>query len=580
MMLRFLLLLFALALHSPSIAAQESGRKPPFVDGPDSAVHGIALAEEGSLEASSWDGSYFHTDVDRDGIIDVPLWESFDSGRLVRGGDMGNHAIKFDLARGRLGGHSAIRFGVPLRRNGELVGAAPSWFGPPPYVDGTYFIMFWDFKGGTMIKKLFIPPAPGVGLPEPTAILHPIPLGDLDGDDCDEFLVQLFTNHTDPYLGIAVIDGATLDYKWVQYYPSGSASTLNIFSTWENPCQDIDGDGVKDIFLPSQDHGFPTSWKTRCVSGADGSEIWYDERPTGASFNTGWSCIVDDVNQDGIRDLFFFHLAFPSIPHHGFFRVQSGRDGSVIWEREVSRFDPLYSENPNSLGVERIFAPMPTGDMDGDGISEIVLRVIESDKLSTAKDRLWYLSGATGKPLSRDPLTGVSLYPWIDGIYREYTSGGFFLGDIDNDGWAEYVRNYPVNEDSLSDLIFFGRRTLLCPDEAQEGDTVKLSLHIPTGANKDFRILMSTAFDPLSDGYSIGNWRTHLLPTPLFNASRSAYSLRGTLDHRGKGSLEARIPIGAGLVGQEVFAVAMVLDNSRPDGIVTKSTVGVITVLP
>lgn len=579
-MLRLLLLL-TLALNSSSYAAQVPGQMPPFEDGPDSAVHEIALAEVGFLDASSSGGSYFHTDVNRDGIIDVPFWESYDSGRLLRGGDLGNHVMKFDMARGGLGssgdGHSAIRFGIPLKRNGKLFGAAASWYGPPPYIDGTYFIMVWDFKDGSIVKKLFVPPAPGVGLPEPTAMVYPIPLGDLDGDGCDEFLVQLFISFTDPYVGFAVIDGATLDFKWIQYYPSGPSPTLNIYSTWPDPCQDVNGDGVKDIFLPSQDRGLPTSWKTRCVSGADGSEIWYDERPTGATYNTGWSSIVDDVDQDGIRDLFFFHGANPSIPHHGFFRVQSGQDGSVIWEREVSRYDPLYSEFPVASGIQNIQSPMPTADMDGDGVGEIVMMLLEVDKSSMSEYRIWYLSGATGKPLSRDPWDSVSLYPWSN---IPHGGGGVFLGDIDNDGWAEFARDFPLEGDSFNDVIFYGRRTLLCPDEAQEGETVKLSLHIPTGANKDFRIVMSTAFDAMSDGYSIGNWRTHLLPTPLLNASQSAYSLRGTLDHRGKGSIEARIPIGAGLAGQEVFAVAMVLDGSRPDGIVTKSTVGVITVLP
>lgn len=562
-------------LCSPSLVAQSGSS---FPSGPDVAIHEVVFSDTGDLELIP-NGYSFHTDADGDGTIDVALWENHASGRLLRGGDCKVLFGKRDLLRiglGPNGGKEAfVKTGVPFNWGGEVFGISEGYYGAAWTPAMTWFLAIWNLETGAFVKKLFLPPAPASGLPDPELFASaPMSVGDLDGDGFDEVLVNLVASYAIPFFAVAVLDGATLNYKWVQYYPTSAPASAWLINSWPTPCQDIDGDGTKDILLVGRDNGVPSSHLSQCVSGVDGSVIWSDLRPGIKPVS-----VIADVNFDGIRDLFYYQgVGAPSDPD-GFFRVQSGQDGSVIWETNAGDYDPFYSYWGSAHGVEFFQETHPTGDVDGDGVMDIVLYASEFGKPALAGDFLWYLSGANGDLLSRDRMHPVPGYPWTDDFVGNVA---YRLGDIDNDGWAEFIGVF-TGEDlvhSGNDLIFFGRRTLVCQEEAQEGESVRVGLHMPNGAHKSFRLLLSTSFDPRDSGVHIGTWNTHLVSSPILSASLNTSILRGSLDARGMGSLDFRVPQGVGLIGKELFAVAIVEDFTRPSGVLTKSTVGVIKVLP
>lgn len=410
------------------------------------------------------------------------------------------------------------------------------------------------------------------------------PGGDIDGDGYDEVFLTLYADIG--WTSVALLDGATLTYKWVNDYPQ-PMGTGSISSHFPEPYQDVDGDGVKDIWVSFIVGGLSGNWHTRCLSGVDGQEIWTDIRTTGNGINLSRQpTLVEDLNGDGIRDIFFTANPYPQNGEPGFLRTLSGADGSLIWEVSASDYDPGANMNPveQRIGFDGFAAS--TFDFNQDGIPEVTLPVMEilntSGQPGSAFNRMWMLSGSDGELLLREPLDEASMEPWDSGdISRSLIHQP--LGDIDGDGWAEFYGFGfdPLTVPGHSDFFLYGRTTLRHPDQAQEGERIDLGLHIPTGANKPFRILFSTGFDPLQNGfYAGGLWNTHLMDTPLLHASMQAPRLQGTLDAKGKRQLNVRIPNHLGLAGQTLYAVAFVHDPAKPKGILTKSSLAVIEILP
>jgi hypothetical protein len=575
------MLIVEACLCLPCEAGQAQTGPPDQALNPDAAIHDIIHSDTYPFSIPLKPSN---TDADGDGIIDVAFFVPAEHGRLVRGGDLNVLATGKGLRLSNLGpngsGSTEILAGAPINHGGQLLLAANGRAYNANFSHLRSYVVVWNPQTRHVEKTLFLPPPPSSSSPVPDDIYQSYSLGDLDDDNHDELLVFFSAVGTSDFLGCSVVDGATLSYKWSKYYATPLASNIALYNAWPDPCQDIDGDGIKDILLVTHSDFSPASWYSRCISGVDGSVIWEDVRPTGDSFwATGSASVIDDVNQDGIRDLFFYNNSYATNQHPGYFRVQSGQDGSLIWEVPISDYDPDYSENPPSSSLRFHREALPTADLDGDGVREIVIKGEVSTPSGWPPNYLYYLSGATGQLLSRDKLMPVSPYPWSNSWTLD--SRALFLGDIDNDGWAEFL-NYTdaANSDSVTDLAIIGRSTLVCPQEAREGDTVRFNLHIPTGSGKTFRIFLSTAFDTEDSGFHLGTWNTHLAPSPLLLASRFLPKLQGTLDQNGKGSLSVRVPAGLGLVGQEIFAVGVVEDAAMPSGVVTKSTVGVITILP
>lgn len=564
-----------LACTATSVSAHAQGN--PLAGIPEGEPWAIREIIRADVADAWWIDSI--TDIDNDGVLDFMVWlgptSPENAGRLFHGGD-----LSLLFGKGGLYINPYYRLG-----NGVIL-ASPTGYrlatygnlGNPPTP------RMYIFNPDSLVPAATIwspPPSPG----GPSHRLgSAVPAGDIDDDGYDDLFLYL---HTDiGWTSVALLDGATLTYKWINDYPQ-PFTTGSISSHFPEPYQDVDGDGVKDIWVSFLVGGLSGDWHTRCLSGVDGHAIWTDIRTTGNGINLSRQpTLVGDLNSDGIRDIFFTANPYPQNGEPGFLRTLSGADGSLIWEVSASDFDPGANMNPVENLIYLKGAACSIHDINGDGIPDISIPTTELTDPSAApgfiEDRMWVFSGATGDLILREQIGETSRMPWAsdsnDAVLLLRP-----LGDIDNDGWPEY---FDLNIDPLtvpghSDFFLYGRTTLRHPDQAQEGERIDLGLHIPTGANKPFRILFSTGFDPLQSGfYAGGLWNTHLVGTPLLHASMQAPRLQGTLDAKGKRQLNVRIPNNLGLAGQTLYAVAFVHDPAKPKGILTKSSMAVIEILP
>lgn len=515
-------------------------------------------------------------DVDKDGVVDFMAWEGpaepENAGAFHHGGDLNTlhrvDGLYLDPAR-------RIASGMMIKTPTGMRLASTGFFG-----DQGSQIRFLEGFSPHKIAKIDVPP-PSAGGPFYSAFANPTPAGDINQDGFDDFYLGVGASFG--WFSVAMIDGATMSIKWINDYNSFSGnSQLNNF--WPDPTQDIDGDGVADIFLYSTSN---SEQHIRCISGETGLEIWSNVNsigPTGAI--TRAPSVIDDVNGDGIRDFFtvkeegtpFFN------PGPGFLRVYSGKDGSVIWDIPAANYDIGVFDTPpwSKIGIGS--KSVHTGDFDGDGVGDIALLVTElipPQSNPTFEYWMWIVSGRTGDPLVREPFSTALQSPWDTGTFPRNALAINPVGDIDNDGWTEFSQSGYLNSTQFNDFIIYGRTTLRHPKQAQEGDLIQLDLHIPTGANKPFQILFSTGFDDMQTGFFVRDlWNTHLVDNSILQASSRASSLRGSLDAQGKGGVQVRIPFGLGLTGQTLYGVAIIHDATRPEGILTKSSIAVIEVLP
>jgi hypothetical protein len=549
---------------------------PPFPEeGPPLIVHEI-IRGKGSGDFGSWPRS--NGDIDRDGIVEIAPTFSGGIASVIHGGDL-TPVFAFQASRDfnvtpwgpyTLNIYSGLALKAGVNVHGVIWGTYPHQSHWLP------FMQVWDLNTKRLVHDVPFPSAPSPNLPAPDLWEDCQQVGDLDGDGYDELLVHLLTIN-EPYNVFGLLDGLTNTWKWIDYYPSLSNGSM-LVNTWPDPCQDINGDGVKDIqyafWIDGPPHAPAGEWVTRCLSGIDGSDIWTDIRPSWGFKNDKPSSVIGDINQDGIRDIIQWSNA-ATLWGPGEVRVISGADGSLIWEETSDHYDPYAAIGwPAGFNFQR-FADA-TGDLNLDGIPDITILADAYDGVSQYSELdFWILSGADGNVLTKEPVR-VSYEPWQMSGY----SGFFPAGDIDGDGWSESVVLLQDHVSIDTDMGFLGRRTLYNPDQVHSGETITFRVHIPTGANKGFKLLLSTGFDPLHDGAHLGTWNTHLLPSQLLRATRYSPQTDGTLNQFGMGEITIRIPSRMNLAGQELTAVAIVKDSSRPSGVLTKSSMSVITVLP
>ncbi|PCJ53015.1 MAG: hypothetical protein COA70_10115 [Planctomycetota bacterium] len=518
------------------------------------------------------------TDIDGDGVLDFMAWLGPDSpqnaGMVFRGGDLSMLQRMDNLF---INIYYRLGTGVALKTPTGLRLAVGQRFGNPGVSQ------FFIFEGTPPRRTAVIPPPPPQGGPSQYSLFGVFPAGDLDGDGYDEVLLNLGVSLG--WTSTAILDGATLTYKWVNDYPI-SAWSGAMTNRHPEPYQDIDGDGIKDIWVSFQSGSQGGDWHTRCLSGVDGHEIWTDIRTTGQTPTAGkLPAVIDDANGDGIYDLFFTKHAEVLQGEPGFFRVISGLDGSLVWEVPLEQYNPGASESPPWDRIGTKAYAVHTGDYDGDGVADIAVGMAEAplpQGVFSSEYRIWMISGSNGDLLLREAVDTASRQPWDNDVIDSL--GALFpIGDIDNDGWAElYGRNWdPMTVPGSLDFFIYGRTTLRHPKQAREGDLIDLGIHIPTGANKPFKIVFSTGFDAMQNGFfASGVWNTHLVDTPLLRSSVHASRLSGILDGEGKSKVKVSIPAGLGLAGQTLYGVAFIQDLSRPGGILTKSSFAVIEVLP
>ncbi len=441
----------------------------------------------------------------------------------------------------------------------------------------------WSLSPFSYLATVSLPPPPG-SLPAITAWAFPTPAGDVDGDAWDDFgfvstATDTFQIPPARYGVFGLVDGARTTVSWSRYWQDLTVGSVGMTTGRR---QDLDGDGYLDVVMVL--HG-PTDydWAWEAVSGKDGQTIWsVQDSPKG--WLDRYAVKVPDLDGDGLDDLFIWQP--PGIGHPGKLLTLSARDGSLIWFNPIGRLDPSF-ENPNAdKGL--YFSPRIgwVGDTDRDGYPEVydVVREFDLHPTIPREHRVWVFSGRDGSFLRRETIA-PDLAPWFPGDDLVPRANVFsFLGDVDGDGYGEMSVIVTANDWDIgggqkgAHCVLLGRRTLVAPEQVAAGQQLRLDLDIPAGPGRDFQVLLSTAFAPLDGGIHVGRWDTHLADSYLTRQTSGELALRGTLDGKGHARLSFRVPDA--LRGQTVYARAVVKDPTRPDGVLTLSSVAEVQVLP
>jgi hypothetical protein len=178
---------------------------------------------------------------------------------------------------------------------------------------------------------------------------------------------------------------------------------------------DLDGDGHGDFLLaePLADRGSRSTGVVRVISGADGSTL--REHVGSTKYESlGWdACDLGDIDGDGTHDYALStHSGTYEMRIESFVLVYSGRDGKRLREiREPGLSDDIRME--------------PTGDVDGDGINDLLIR---GATFNAERDRKgWVIALVSGKE-------GNTLWRRSFKEFFHYES----VGDVDGDGVPDF----------------------------------------------------------------------------------------------------------------------------------------------
>lgn len=359
-------------------------------------------------------------------------------------------------------------------------------------------------------------------------------------------------------------NGSFYDYGAAYIYSGSSGSLIRKFSGTTHNSRfgnsvagvgDVNGDGIDDQLV-----GIPFEYLTgagyggRAIlySGADGSVIHqWDGYPDGSTL--GWSVsAADDLNNDGVNDV-VISSAYANIgpkTQAGRVHVYSGADASLIhkWDGET-RIDVFGS---SVAGV---------GDMDGDGVGEVVVGAYNADRNGTDDEGAVYIySGATGAPIYRQ--LGNS-----DDILGHAVAA---LGDLDQDGHDEVLVS------ALGADTFGGNRAgrvsvirftpILYPSSefvsASAGGIIQFNLDFPAAyGGLAYEVLISASgVGPTHYGVDI----PLTLDSLVMNTHAGIYpvmhhAMHGTLAKGGNGFASISVPAGldASLIGNTYYLAAI-----------------------
>ena len=224
--------------------------------------------------------------------------------------------------------------------------------------------------------------------------------GDLNLDNHDDLLVK-DVGKTSAYSGI--------DFSILYEVPdpvgpaSGYGASLASIG-------DLDGDSVPDFVV-----GANADDEIYGYSGRDGSLLFVYGGPGSPDSLGDELAAAGDVNGDGIPDI----VSGAKFDFPGKAQVLSGADGSVIW-----------SFDGGALATQFGSSVAGDGDVDGDGIPDILIGDSGSNYVEPGAGSVWIYSGADG-----------SLVHAIAGSqqWQLFGSSVDYLGDVNGDGCDDFA---------------------------------------------------------------------------------------------------------------------------------------------
>ncbi len=247
--------------------------------------------------------------------------------------------------------------------------------------------------------------------------------GDIDGDGVVDVIlgaplaVLPFANRGGRVRVFSGADGSTL------LTLDGSVS-FEWFGAAVAGMGDVDADGIADFAIGVPGEGtfsFPMPGRVDVVSGSDGSVI-YSLYGSQALDRFGLRLAGGmDVDGDGVADLVVGIPGWdgPLGPDYGAVEVHSGVDGALLYCWQGSAQEDRFGDTMD-------FA----GDVDGDGIPDVVVGAMLSDVNGLNSGQVKVFSGADGSTIRT-----------LDGPAAHYELGSAVAraGDIDSDGHCDLV---------------------------------------------------------------------------------------------------------------------------------------------
>lgn len=422
----------------------------------------------------------------------------------------------------------------------------------------------WDERTMAFVGYVPFPPSPIPGL-DPIRYYYGVwSAGDTDADGYDDLF--FVTEQSQGHAVTGLVDGRLLQVRWLQYEAPLLEDYYPILDSTLESRTDLNGDSIADMIT-----GFglypPNSSSVLVVarSGVNGQLLWKQQLAGWYGYSAG-GCGLD-LTDDGVSEVFAATSGSSLRP--GYFYMLDGSSGATRWSRSSLVLDGLLP-----LDVDQYSFPGPVW--------------LESSPAAASSKELclftsyfthWpirhgalvsYLDAATGRTITSSEFPDT-LFPWratAAGVYQAC----YLLGDVDRDGYNEYGAPVRLPPTLLSGMAMYGRRTLVLPPGIRGGETVTLSLSIPSAPRQSYFLLCTDEFTP-SAGEFVDGWRTHFAATQLLDYSLRNRPGAGVLDAQGRASQSFTLPALPVPPGTELFVRTVILEPGSRDEVWTLSSV-------